>query len=126
MRKDGARAARPPIIYFPPKTVETPLAQGAEDLRTETRRSSAVLYRKMKSSQGGVMLRVRLHADLAQAPATVIRKLAEGSKARPPARFPSLFAPGSRLSITYDWLERQFGSHNAALAVTEVARELLA
>lgn len=80
------------------------------------------LYRKMRVSQGGIMLLIRLHADLSEQPVSLIRNLVD------PARNEDLaecFTPGSRLSITYHWLERQFGRGNANRAVGETASELL-
>lgn len=80
------------------------------------------LYQKMMTSQGGVMLLVRLHADLASEPLEFIRRMRVlDLEAQPAGRF----AQGSRLAVTFDWLTRQFGQRNAVRAVTEAAREVL-
>jgi len=75
------------------------------------------LYGQMKCSQGGVMLLVRLHADMSVMSPEEIRHLA-GS--------PDGVEAGSRLAVTYGWLCKQFGPPNARTAVRETAAELLA
>ena len=80
------------------------------------------LYRKMRVSQGGIMLLVRLHADLSEQPVSLIRDLVNPSDQDD---LTESLSPGSRLSITYHWLERQFGRDNANRAVAETASELL-
>lgn len=74
------------------------------------------LYRQMKCTPGGVMLLVRLHADMSMLGPEEIRRLAAS---------PSLFEPQTRLAITYGWLRKQFGPPNARAAVRETAAELL-
>lgn len=74
------------------------------------------LYRQMKCSPGGVMLLVRLHADMSVMSPEEIRHLA-GS--------PDLVETGTRLAVTYGWLCKQFGPPNARAAVRETAAELL-
>lgn len=74
------------------------------------------LYQQMKCSPGGVMLQVRLHADMSVMSPQEIRLLA-GS--------PDLVETGTRLAITYEWLCKKFGPPNARAAVREAAAELL-
>lgn len=80
------------------------------------------LYWKMKTSQGGVMLLVRLHADLAEQPAEFLRKMAVADLHPDPA---STLPPGSRLAATFDWLDRKFGQRNALRALVETAIEVI-
>lgn len=80
------------------------------------------LYRDMKTSMGGVMLMVRLHADLDKQPTGLLAKLSVLDRVSDP----SLLLPDDpHLATTYGWLERQFGRQNAASAVIEVAFEML-
>lgn len=74
------------------------------------------LYSQMKCSPGGVMLLVRLHADMSVMDPQEIRDL---------ARSPDLVQTGTRLAVTYGWLCKQFGPPNARAAVRETAVELL-
>lgn len=80
------------------------------------------LYQKMKSSQGGLMLLVRLHADLSQQGVDFLRMLRTIDALGDPA---SVFEAGSRLRSTYDWLEKVFGRKSAMRAVIEVAGDVL-
>lgn len=80
------------------------------------------LYRKMMTTQGGVMLLVRLHADLSQLSIDSLRRLLSLELISDPAE---QFAPGSRLRSTYEWLESQFGRSSAVRAVIEVAESVL-
>ena len=74
------------------------------------------LYSQMKCSPGGVMLLVRLHADMS---------LMDPQEIRDIARSPDLVQTGTRLAVTYGWLCKQFGPPNARAAVRETAVELL-
>lgn len=76
-------------------------------------------YREMRCSRGGVMLLVRLYADLAAQPPEVVRKMRTFDLHQ--EELPS----GSRLAVTYSWLERQFGASNAVRAVCETAAEVI-
>lgn len=81
------------------------------------------LYKQMKTSPGGVMLLVRLQADLIrQPPGYVLRLLALDKVPEPKSVLPR----DERLLTTYDWLVMQFGKHNAVRAVMEVADSILA
>ncbi|MEO7803032.1 MAG: hypothetical protein ABIS18_00865 [Actinomycetota bacterium] len=80
------------------------------------------LYREMKLSQGGVMLLVRLQASLLAESQQTVACFASLSSSSDPS---SLLQSGSRLSVTYDWLKRQFGPANATRALIETAREVL-
>ena len=84
-------------------------------------------YRRMKVTDGGVMLLVRLYADLQTESAEVLGRLA-GFDQIPSfkgiSRARSLPA-NPRLRKTFEWLERQFGPPTAARAVAETAREIL-
>jgi hypothetical protein len=82
----------------------------------------AELYREMMTSPGGVMLRVRLHADLVQEPAAVLLRLRTADLVEDAS---SLLPDNVRLRTTYEWLERKFGSRNAAMALVEGAAEVL-
>jgi hypothetical protein len=79
------------------------------------------LYQEMKCTAGGVMLLVRLHADLLGQPPEVIRELRTFDLHPDVAALPAI----TRLQNTYTWLERQFGSSNAARAVVETAAQVL-
>ncbi|MGH9196111.1 MAG: hypothetical protein ACRD1T_10265 [Acidimicrobiia bacterium] len=89
---------------------------------TPAYRSDDDLYWKMKTSQGGIMLLVRLHADLAEESIEFLRKMAVADVHPDPA---SMLPPGSRLASTFDWLERKFGPRNALRALVETAIEVL-
>lgn len=80
------------------------------------------LYRRMKTTQGGVMLLVRLHADLAERSVDFLRRMRMIDLEPVPAE---VFEEGSRLRSTYEWLEGQFGRPTAIRAVIEVAGEVL-
>lgn len=76
----------------------------------------------MKLSQGGVMLMVRLQAALQAESSASVARFANLTQLGDPR---SLFPPQSRLLLTYDWLNRQFGQTNANRALIETAREIL-
>lgn len=80
------------------------------------------LYREMRISQGGVMLLVRLHADLANQPPEVLERLIAIATVPEPS---TVLPPSTRLAVTFNWLERQFGRANAVRAVVETAAEIL-
>ena len=80
------------------------------------------LYRKMKVSQGGIMLLIRLQADLSEQPVSLIKEVVAPS---PGDDLSNVLPQGSRLAITYRWLERQFGRQNANKAVGETATDLI-
>jgi hypothetical protein len=85
-------------------------------------------YRRMKVTDGGVMLLVRLYADLQTESPAVLKTLAEFDRIpsfKGVSRISNL-PVNSRLHKTFEWLERQFGSATAAKAVAETAQELLA
>jgi hypothetical protein len=79
------------------------------------------LYREMKFTPGGVMLLVRLHADLVAEPPDSLRMLRTFDITPDPALLPDK----PRLAVTYSWLEKQFGAQNAARAVVETAASVL-
>lgn len=79
-------------------------------------------YRKMKCSQGGVMLLVRLHADLIEEPKWFIQKVRRLALRATPH---TLMEEGSGLAVTYQWLERKFGADAARRAIVETAEEIL-
>lgn len=80
------------------------------------------LYRKMKTTQGGVMLLVRLHADLSTMSIDSLRMLRTlDAHAKPQ----EVFETGSRLRSTYEWLEDKFGRFSAVRAVIESAGDVL-
>lgn len=81
-----------------------------------------LLYRKMKVSQGGIMLLVRLQADLSEQPISLIKNVITPSGAQD---LSEVLPGGSRLATTYRWLERQFGRVNANRAVGETALEII-
>ena len=89
---------------------------------TATRKSQAELYKRMKLSAGGIMLLVRLHADLARIPRPALEMLGAtiGEAMNPEV----LLGEGTRLAVTYNWLEKQFGRRNALRAVTEAIQEI--
>ncbi|MGH2811097.1 MAG: hypothetical protein ACRDI1_00080 [Actinomycetota bacterium] len=80
------------------------------------------LYKEMKCSPGGVMLLVRLRADLAGKPPAFLREMRTADLLPDPG---ALLGAETRLSTTYSWLEKQFGRHNAARALVEVSAEIL-
>lgn len=85
-------------------------------------RTEDELYRKMKCSQGGVMLLIRLHADLAEQPSEFLRRMCTLDLLPDPlGELPA----GSRLHSTYQWLDRKFGQRNAVQAMIETATEVL-
>lgn len=88
----------------------------------ETGEKDDLLYRKMKVSQGGIMLLVRLQADLSEQPISLIKAVISPSGADDLSQ---VLPEGSRLAMTYRWLERQFGRTNANKAVGETALELV-
>lgn len=67
------------------------------------------------------MLLVRLHADLMDQSPEVIRELRTFDLHPDVAALPAI----ARLQTTYTWLERRFGSANAARAVVETAAQVL-
>ena len=75
------------------------------------------LYRQMKTTRGGVMLLVRLRADLARTPQGDLQRMASFRRFRFPKK--------SRISVTYRWLVDKFGLQNARRAVAEAAAEVL-
>jgi hypothetical protein len=79
------------------------------------------LYREMKSTPGGVMLLVRLQADLAGQSGDSLRML-RTFDLNPN---PSLLPENPRLAVTYAWLEKQYGEQNAVRAVVETAAAVL-
>lgn len=87
-----------------------------------TEASGERLYRKMKCTQGGVMLLVRLHADLSGQPIEFVRMMRTIDAYPDPG---ALFEAGSRLSSTYQWLEGKFGRAAAVRAVIEVSGDIL-
>jgi hypothetical protein len=87
----------------------------------ETDLYSERLYREMKSTPGGVMLLVRLHADLAGEPTARLRTL-RTFDLNPNA---ALLPESPRLATTYAWLLKQYGEQNAARAVVETAGAIL-
>jgi len=76
----------------------------------------------MLVSQGGIMLLVRLNADLVQRPVPWLQSIRQIGTVPEPA---TLFEKGSRLRVTYEWLELKFGRANAIRAVEDTAAELL-
>ncbi|HVE75197.1 MAG TPA: hypothetical protein VND22_00330 [Actinomycetota bacterium] len=76
----------------------------------------------MKLSVGGVMLLVRLHADLSKMPPPSLELL--GATIKEAVNPEVLLGEGSRLALTYRWLEKQFGRRNAVRAVLETINEL--
>ena len=80
------------------------------------------LYKNMKTSTGGVMLLVRLMADLSrQPPGYVLRLLALDKVPAPKTVLPR----DPRLLTTFDWLVSQFGKRNAIKAVMEAADSII-
>lgn len=79
-------------------------------------------YREMKCSAGGVMLLVRLRADMASQPPDSLLRF-RTIDALPDPR--QAFDGDDRLAATFGWLERRFGTANALRAVIETAGELL-
>lgn len=115
LSKDAEADFRAPIIAF---------RHWSEQMWAEAKKDEADqrLYRKMKTTQGGVMLLVRLHADLAESSVETLRGLRMIDVEPVPA---DVFEKGSRLRSTYEWLEDQFGRPAAIRAVIEVAGEVL-
>jgi hypothetical protein len=79
------------------------------------------LYREMKATPGGVMLLVRLRADLAAESPESLRRLRTFDLNPNVLQLPDK----PRLAVTYSWLERQYGEQNAARAVVETAAAIL-
>ena len=91
-------------------------AQPAWDMQVQQ------LYEQMKCSHGGVMLLVRLRADmslLSEGELTILVDTAAMTE------FEAALEDESRLAVTYKWLNKQFGPVNAARAVVETADGLL-
>lgn len=79
-------------------------------------------YKEMKTTLGGVMLLVRLHADLSVMPYSRLRQLTSLPKLERPE---TMFLEGTRLRTTYEWLDRKFGKTNAVRAVVETSTQIL-
>jgi hypothetical protein len=86
------------------------------DLAQEAAESE--LYRHMKCSQGGLMLLVRLRAQLDRHPPDWLENALLSRDAAQVWEEPSV-AP------TLGWLERKFGRANAARALKETVGEIL-
>lgn len=80
------------------------------------------LYKLMKTSPGGVMLLVRLQADLGKQPLGYVLRLLALDKVPEPK---TVLPKDPRLVTTFDWLVMQFGRGNAVRAVMEVADSLV-
>lgn len=80
------------------------------------------LYRQMMTSPGGVMLLVRLAADLSLRPAPELERLCGLGIAPNPSE---LLPKVARLRTTYEWLEKKFGGSNAKRAIVQTCQELL-
>lgn len=78
-------------------------------------------YREMKISPGGVMLLVRLHADLSALSGSTLERLSVPEGA---ADFLAEVDPGSRLAVTLRWLTDRFGHSNCLRAIVESASEI--
>lgn len=89
----------------------------AEDLESIQR----TLYREMKISPGGVMLLVRLHADLSKLSPSALERLSVPEGA---ADFLADVDPASRLAVTLRWLTDRFGHSNCLRAIVEIATEI--
>ena len=88
----------------------------------ERRMGDEALYKKMMTSPGGVMLLVRLGADLGLMAKEDLERLSitEGA-----ADLIHKLPAGSRLLITIEWLDRQFGRPNCIRAIVETSSEVL-
>lgn len=80
------------------------------------------LYQKMMTSPGGVMLLVRLGADLGLLSKPDLERLSVPEGA---ADLEHRLPESSRLRVTIEWLDRQFGRTNRMRAVVEVAADVL-
>ena len=80
------------------------------------------LYEQMKCSHGGVMLLVRLRADMSLLSESELTCLVDAAAM---TEFEAALVDESRLAVTYKWLNKQFGPVNAARAVVETADALL-
>ncbi|MFN2609930.1 MAG: hypothetical protein ABR507_03520 [Actinomycetota bacterium] len=100
------------------------MGQAVKQVKQDT--SPQASYKRMMVSDGGVMLLVRLHADLQTQPQDVLRQLANFDQV-PQSKVPAgrLLPANPRLRVTYDWLERKFGRSSAARAVSETAKLIL-
>lgn len=80
------------------------------------------LYRRLKVTDGGVMLLIRLHGDMCRLPEPRLRALVFVCKSPDPV---GLLGRGSRLATTFAWIDRKFGRSNALRAVKETAEAIL-